>query len=95
MSIDLEAARRAAHLARIRVEETELPAIARELSSIVEFMEQLKEVDVDGVEPMSTVTPMELWRRQDVVKQASDQSTILSNAPESRQGFFAVPKVVE
>ena len=95
MSIDLETARRVAHLARIRIEEEELPAIARELSSIVNFMERLNEVDVDGVEAMTTVTPMKLPRRQDVVSQASDQAAILSNAPEARQGFFAVPKVVE
>ena len=95
MSIDLEAARRAAHLARIRVEESELPAISRELSSIVTFMERLNEVDVDGVEAMSTVTPMELKKRKDIVNQASDQDGILANAPDARQGFFAVPKVVE
>ena len=95
MAIDLEAARRAAHLARIEVEEADLPAIASELSSIVEFMERLNEVDVEGVEPTSTVTPMELKRRKDDVHRAADQAAILSNAPEARHGFFAVPKVVE
>ena len=95
MAIDLEAARRAAHLARIEVEEEDLPAIASELSSILEFMERLNEVEVEGVEPMSTVTPMKLKRREDVVLRVSDQAEILSNAPETRQGFFAVPKVVE
>ena len=95
MAIDLEAARRAAHLARIEVDEADLPAIAGELSSIVEFMERLNEVDVEGVEPTSTVTPMELKRRKDDVLRTADQTAILSNAPEARHGFFAVPKVVE
>ena len=95
MAIDLEAARRAAHLARIEVDEADLPAIAGELSSIVEFMERLNEVDVEGVEPTSTVTPMELKRRKDDVLRTADQAAILSNAPEARHGFFAVPKVVE
>ncbi len=95
MSIDLETARRTAHLARIRVDEQELPAIARELSSILAFMERLGDVDVDGVEAMSTVTPMELEKRPDQVRVETDRDRILANAPEARQGFFAVPKVVE
>ena len=95
MSIDLDAARRAAHLARISVKESELPAISRELSSIVTFMERLNEVDVEGVEAMSTVTPMELKKREDIGNKASGKEEILANAPDARQGFFAVPKVVE
>jgi aspartyl-tRNA(Asn)/glutamyl-tRNA(Gln) amidotransferase subunit C len=95
MSIDIETARRVAHLARIRVEEEELPALAGELSGILTFMQQLNEVDVDGVEPMVSVTPMRLKRRQDVVTDGDIQAQILSNAPDAREGFFAVPKVVE
>ncbi|KFI30299.1 Asp-tRNA(Asn)/Glu-tRNA(Gln) amidotransferase GatCAB subunit C [Haematobacter massiliensis] len=95
MSIDTDTARRVAHLARIRVEETDLPGLAQELSNILTFMEQLNEVDVEGVEPMTSVTPMRLKRRQDVVTEGEMQDKILANAPDAREGFFAVPKVVE
>lgn len=95
MSIDIETARRVAHLARIRVEEDDLPALAGELSGILTFMEQLNEVDVEGVEPMVSVTPMRLKRRADVVTDGNIQAQVLANAPDAREGFFAVPKVVE
>ncbi len=93
--IDLETARRVAKLARIRVPEENLPALAGELSHILTFMEQLNEVDVEGVEPMTSVTPMRLKRRPDLVTDGGMQERILSNAPDAREGFFAVPKVVE
>jgi len=95
MSIDIDTARRVAHLARIAVKEDDLPALAQELSGILTFMEQLGEVDVDGVEPMTSVTPMRLKRRDDVVTDGGMQDRILKNAPDAREGFFAVPKVVE
>jgi aspartyl-tRNA(Asn)/glutamyl-tRNA(Gln) amidotransferase subunit C len=95
MSIDTETARKVAHLARIRVEEEALPALASEFNAILGFIEQLSEVDVEGVEPMVSVTPMRLKRRQDVVTDGNRQAEILSNAPDAREGFFAVPKVVE
>jgi aspartyl-tRNA(Asn)/glutamyl-tRNA(Gln) amidotransferase subunit C len=95
MSIDIETARRVAKLARIRVEEAALPALAGELSGILTFMEQLNEVDVTGVEPMTSVTPMRLKRREDVVTDGNIQARVLANAPDAREGFFAVPKVVE
>lgn len=95
MSIDIETARRVAKLARIRVEEADLPKLAGELSDILTFMEQLNEVDVAGVEPMTSVTPMRLKRRKDEVTDGSIQDRILKNAPDAREGFFAVPKVVE
>ncbi len=95
MSIDKDTARRAAHLARIEVAEDELEKLAGELSGILDFMEQLNEVDVSGVEPMTSVTPMRLKRRKDVVNDGGQQAKILSNAPDAREGFFAVPKVVE
>ncbi|WP_323005532.1 Asp-tRNA(Asn)/Glu-tRNA(Gln) amidotransferase subunit GatC [Pseudorhodobacter sp.] len=95
MSIDIATARRVAKLARIRVEEADLPALAGELSGILGFMEQLNEVDVEGVEPMTSVTPMRLKRREDVVTDGDIQAQILKNAPDAREGFFAVPKVVE
>ncbi|MDB6455065.1 MULTISPECIES: Asp-tRNA(Asn)/Glu-tRNA(Gln) amidotransferase subunit GatC [unclassified Falsirhodobacter] len=95
MSIDIETARKVAHLARIRVDESDLPALAGELSNILSFMEQLNEVDVEGVEPMTSVTPMRLKRRADVVTDGDMADKILKNAPDAREGFFAVPKVVE
>ena len=95
MSIDIETARRVAKLARIRVEESDLAALAGELSGILSFMEQLNEVDVTGIEPMTSVTPMRLPRRADVVTEGEMQAQILANAPDAREGFFAVPKVVE
>jgi aspartyl-tRNA(Asn)/glutamyl-tRNA(Gln) amidotransferase subunit C len=95
VSIDIETARRVAKLARIRVDEGDLPALAGELSGILQFMEQLNEVDVTGIEPMTSVTPMRLKRRADVVTDGDIQKAILKNAPDAREGFFAVPKVVE
>jgi aspartyl-tRNA(Asn)/glutamyl-tRNA(Gln) amidotransferase subunit C len=95
MSIDVDTARRVAKLARIRVDESDLPALADELNGIVTFMEQLNEVNVDGVEPMTGVTPMRLKRREDVVTDGNMPERILKNAPDAREGFFAVPKVVE
>ena len=95
MAIDTDTARRVAHLARIRVEEEHLPALAREFDAILGFIEQLGEVDVEGVEPMTSVTPMRLKRRPDVVTDGDQQDKVLLNAPDAREGFFAVPKVVE
>ena len=95
MSIDKETARRVAHLARIEVAETDLEPLAAELSHILTFMEQLGEVDVEGVEPMTSVTPMDLYRRSDAVSDGGYPDKILTNAPDAREGFFAVPKVVE
>lgn len=95
MSIDTETARRVAHLARIEVAEEDLDTLAGELSGILGFMEQLNEVDVEGVEPMTSVTPMRLKRREDAVTDGDMTDRILKNAPDAREGFFAVPKVVE
>ncbi len=95
MSIDKETARKVAKLARIKVEEQALPALAEEFNAILGFVEQLNEVDVEGVEPMVSVTPMRLKRREDVVTDGDQVEKVLSNAPDAREGFFAVPKVVE
>ena len=95
MSIDLEKAADVAKLARIRVEDDALPALAQEFNNILVFIEQLNEVDVDEVEPMVSVTPMQLKRRTDTVDDGNRPDLILSNAPDAREGFFAVPKVVE
>ena len=95
MSIDTKTAGRVAKLARIAVPEDQLPKLAGELNGILAFMEQLNEVDVDGVEPMTSVTPQRLKRREDVVTDGNQQEAVLKNAPDAREGFFAVPKVVE
>ncbi|MGC1496435.1 MAG: Asp-tRNA(Asn)/Glu-tRNA(Gln) amidotransferase subunit GatC [Sulfitobacter sp.] len=95
MSIDESTAARVAKLARIKVEPAALPALAQEFNTILGFIEQLNEVDVEGVEPMTSVTPQVLKRRVDEVNDGDQQSAILANAPDAREGFFAVPKVVE
>ena len=95
MSIDLETAAKVAQLARIKVEDDALPALAEEFNAVLGFIEQLNEVDVSDVEPMTSVTPMWLKRREDVVTDGDMPEKILANAPDAREGFFAVPKVVE
>ena len=95
MSIDIETAARVAKLARIEASPDALPALAEEFNTILGFIEQLGEVDVDGIEPMVSVTPQRLKRRADVVTDGNQQAEVLSNAPDAREGFFAVPKVVE
>ena len=95
MSIDKAAAARVAKLARIRVETERLESLAEEFNAILEFVDQLKEVDIKNVEPMTSVTPHQLQRREDVVLEGDQQERILLNAPKTREGFFAVPKVIE
>ena len=95
MSIDTATAKKVAHLARIAVNDDDLPKLAQELSGILTFMEQLNEVDIAGVEPMVSVEPMRLKRRSDEVTDGNMQDKVLANAPDAREGFFAVPKVVE
>jgi len=95
MSIDTDTAARVARLARIRVDDAALPALADEFNRILGFIEQLQEVDVDGVEPMVSVTPQRLKRRDDVVTDGNRPAEVLANAPDARAGFFVVPKVVE
>ena len=95
MAIDTDTARKVARLARIAVPEADLPKLAEQLSGILGFMEQLNEVDVTGVAPMVSVTPMRLKRRADEVTAGGIAAQVLANAPDAREGFFAVPKVVE
>jgi len=95
MSIDIETAARVAKLARIKVEDEDLPVLAGEFNAILGFIEQLQQLDVDDVDPMTSVTPMRLKRRADVVTDGNQQAKVLANAPDAREGFFAVPKVVE
>ena len=95
MSIDAATVRRIAHLSRIAVQEEELAPLAEELGAILGWIEQLGEVDVEGVEPMTTATPMALKRRVDEARADVGRDEILRNAPGQRDGFFVVPKVVE
>jgi len=95
MSIDENTAAKVAKLARIEVESQDLKALAKEFNDILGFIEQLNEVDVEGTEPMTSVTPQKLIRRSDDINDGNKQTSILKNAPISREGFYAVPKVVE
>lgn len=95
MAIDRDVARRVAHLARIEVADDDLDDVARELSSILDLMDQLGIIDVEGIEPMASVSPMPVHWREDVVTDGGLRDDVLANAPEVRDGFFAVPKVVE
>jgi aspartyl-tRNA(Asn)/glutamyl-tRNA(Gln) amidotransferase subunit C len=95
MSVDAATVKRIGRLARIRIEESEVAAYQDELNAILGFVEQLSEVDVTGVEPMTSVTPMSLRRRDDVVSDGGYADKIVSNAPLSEDNFFMVPKVVE
>lgn len=95
MSVDTDTVRRVARLARIAVAEDELAPLASELNGILGWVEQLGEVDVDGVEPMTSVTPMHLKRRPDEVTDGNRRDDVLANAPDARSGFYTVPKVVE
>jgi aspartyl-tRNA(Asn)/glutamyl-tRNA(Gln) amidotransferase subunit C len=95
MSVDAATVRRIAHLARIAVAEDEVEHLKGELNAILAFVEQLSEVDVTGVEPMTSVTPMEMKKRPDVVTDGSIPDDIVGNAPATEDHFFVVPKVVE
>jgi aspartyl-tRNA(Asn)/glutamyl-tRNA(Gln) amidotransferase subunit C len=95
MSVDAATVRRIAHLARIAVSEAEIPHLAGELNAMLAFVEQLSEVDVEGIEPMTSVTPMEMKKRPDVVTDGGIPDDIVGNAPATDDHFFLVPKVVE
>ena len=95
MSVDAATVKRIGRLARIRIEESEVETYKGELNTILGFVEQLGEVDVAGVEPMTSVTPMRLRRRDDVVTDGGYPERIVANAPLSEDNFFMVPKVVE
>lgn len=95
MSVDAATVKRIGRLARIRIEEGEVSKYQDELNAILGFVEQLGEVDVAGVEPMTSVTPMKLRRRDDVVSDGGYPEQIVANAPLAEDNFFMVPKVVE
>ena len=95
MSVDAKTVRRIAHLARIAVTDDEVEHLKGELNAILAFVEQLSEVDVKGVEPMTSVTPMAMKKRADIVTDGGIPDDILKNAPASEGHYFVVPKVVE
>jgi aspartyl-tRNA(Asn)/glutamyl-tRNA(Gln) amidotransferase subunit C len=95
MSVDTATVRRIAHLARIAVGDDEVEHLKDELNGILAFVEQLSEVDVSGVEPMTSVTPMAMKQREDVVTDGGIAADIVKNAPATEDNFFLVPKVVE
>ena len=95
MSVDADTVRRIAHLARIKVTDDEIEHLQGELNTILALFEQLSEVDVEGVEPMTSVMPMQMKKRPDEVTDGGDPEAVLSNAPAREDNFFLVPKVVE
>jgi aspartyl-tRNA(Asn)/glutamyl-tRNA(Gln) amidotransferase subunit C len=95
MSVDAATVRRIAHLARIAVADDEVAHLQGELNAILAFVEQLSEVNCEGVEPMTSVTPMQMKKRQDVVTAGGNAEAILKNAPATQDNYFLVPKVVE
>lgn len=95
MSVDAATVRRIAHLARIAVQDDEVPHLQGELNAMLAFVEQLSEVNVDGIEPMTSVTPMEMKKRPDTVNDGEIADVVIANAPATEDHFFQVPKVVE
>ncbi|MBN9063770.1 MAG: asparaginyl/glutamyl-tRNA amidotransferase subunit C [Rhizobiales bacterium 65-9] len=95
MSVDAATVKRVAHLARIAVSDEDVPKLQSELNAILAFVEQLSEVNVDGVEPMTSVLPMAMKKRQDVVTDGEIVEKIIANAPASQDNYFLVPKVIE
>ena len=95
MSVDAATVRRIAHLARIAVTDAEVPHLQGELNAMLAFVEQLSEVDVAGVEPMTSVTPMDMKKRADVVEDGGITDEVVANAPATEHHFFLVPKIVE
>ncbi len=95
MSVDAATTRRIAHLARIAVKDDEVPHLQNEINAMLAFVEQLNEVDVEGVEPMTSVLPMAMKKRADVVDDGGMADAVVANAPATEDHFFLVPKVVE
>ena len=95
MSVDLNTVRRIARLARIAVNDAETPHLQDEINAILKFVDALDAVDVEGVEPMTSVIPMQLPMREDVVADGNIAPLVLANAPLTEDGFFVVPKVIE
>lgn len=95
MSIDAATVKRIAHLARIKLDDSQVAPLEGELNAIISWIEQLSEVNTDGVEPMTSVEEMAMRQRADAVTDGNYPERVLANAPDAQFGFFAVPKVVE
>lgn len=95
MSVDSAVVRRIAHLSRIAVEENEVERLGGEINAILSFVEALSAVDVEGVEPIASVLPMQMKKRADVVTDGGIVDDVLANAPAREDNYFVVPKVVE
>lgn len=95
MSVDTATVKRVANLARIAVTEDDVSRMTSQLNTILGFVEQLNEVNVEGVEPMTSVTPMAMKKRKDIVSDGDKVADIVANAPTTEENFFVVPKVVE
>lgn len=95
MSVDISTVKRVAHLARIAVSDDDAERMTGELNAILGFVEQLNEVNVDGIEPMTSVTPMEMRTREDKVTDGGIAAAVVANAPVTEDNFFVVPKVME
>ena len=95
MSVDEKTVRHVAKLARIAMSDGEVVALVPELNAILGWVEQLAEVDTDGVEPLTAVIDQKLRLRDDVVNDGNVRDKVLANAPDAQHGFFAVPKVIE
>ncbi len=95
MSVDLATIKRVAKLARIALTDDEAPKMVVELNGILGFVEQLSEVNIDGIEPMTSVMPMAMKKREDIVTDGDKAEDVIANAPLSDQNFFMVPKVME
>ena len=95
MAVDEKTVRRIAHLARIKLDDADVEPMMKELNGILDWVEQLGEVNTDGVEPMTSVVAQKMRWREDVVNDGNIQEDVLKNAPEAQFGFYAVPKVIE
>jgi len=93
--VDADTVRRIAHLARIAVADSEVEGLRNELNAMLAFVNQLNEVNVEGVEPMISVTPMVMKKRIDAVTDGNDAEAVLKNAPQSEDSYYLVPKVIE
>lgn len=95
MSVDKDTVRRIARLARLKLEEERVEPMVQELNGILAWVEQLKEVDVEGVQPMTSVVEQRLKMREDVITEPNNADALMANAPQAEDHFFVVPKVVE
>ena len=95
MSVNADQVRHVARLARIAMSDAEVEAMVPEFNNILQWVEQLGEVDTDGVEPLTAVIDNHLRLRDDIVNDGNVREAVLANAPEAQHGFFAVPKVIE